>query len=290
MIAGEQENRTGGEIRPLSFMPIDLSSRRPLIMGIVNVTPDSFSDGGKYLAPDAAVAHAITLINEGAELLDIGGESTRPGAAPASLDDELARVLPVIEALVKSHPQVPLSIDTQKTEVMRAAIQAGALMVNDVNALQADDAMAVCARAGVMVCLMHRRGTPVSMQAAPHYADVVGEVKTFLLERAAACEAAGLAREQIVIDPGIGFGKTLEHNLALLRATAEFAATGYAIMIGASRKSMFQALLNRAVDDRLMPSVLTAVHAAQHGAAILRVHDVRETRDALRLWQGLSSQ
>lgn len=260
-----------------------LGTDRPRIMGIVNVTPDSFSDGGKFLSQDEAIKHAITLIAEGADILDIGGESTRPGAAPAELNEELARVMPVIEALLRLHPSVPLSIDTQKPAVMRAAIRAGVVMVNDVNALQAPGAIDECVTGGVFVCLMHKRGVPATMQAAPLYTDVVADVTAFLLDRAAACEAAGILKEKIVIDPGIGFGKSLEHNLALLRATAEFAATGFPTLIGVSRKSMFQALLGREVDDRLMPSVLAALYVAQQGAAILRVHDVRETRDALRL-------
>ncbi len=260
-----------------------LGADRPRIMGIVNVTPDSFSDGGKFLSRDAAIKHAVTLIDEGADMLDIGGESTRPGAAPTELNEELARVMPVIEALLRLHPSVPLSIDTQKQAVMRAAIRAGVVMVNDVNALQAPGAIDECAASGVFVCLMHKRGVPATMQFAPRYGDVVAEVKAFLLDRAAVCEAAGIVKEKIVIDPGIGFGKSLEHNLALLRATAELAATGYATLIGVSRKSMFQSLLEREVDDRLVPSVLAALYVAQQGAAILRVHDVRETRDALRL-------
>ena len=262
---------------------IILGTDRPRIMGIVNVTPDSFSDGGKFLLHDDAIKHAVKLIDEGADILDIGGESTRPGAAPADLNEELDRVIPVIVALAKLHPTVPLSIDTQKPQVMRAAIRAGAVMVNDVNALQAPGAVEACAAAGVYVCLMHKRGSPSTMQVAPHYDDVVSEVKAFLLDRAAVCEAASIARAKIVIDPGIGFGKTLEHNLALLRATSEFVATGYPILIGISRKSMFQTMLARAVNDRLVPSVLAALYVAQQGAAILRVHDVRETRDALQL-------
>jgi dihydropteroate synthase len=256
-------------------------------MGIVNITPDSFSDGGKFLHTDAAIQHARSLIDEGADILDIGGESTRPGAAPASLEEELARVMPVIVALQQSHPHIPLSIDTQKAEVMRLAIQAGVAMVNDVNALRATDAAEVCAIGNVHVCLMHMQGEPRTMQHAPHYADVVADVLSFLLARARVCEAAGIAKNKIAIDPGIGFGKTLEHNLALLRAIPTFVATGYEVLIGVSRKSMFKTLLAREVDDRLVPSVLAAVHAAQAGAGILRVHDVRETRDALVLVRAL---
>jgi dihydropteroate synthase len=266
---------------------LTLSIKRPRIMGIVNITPDSFSDGGKFLHADAAIEHAHALIEEGADILDIGGESTRPGAAPASLDEELTRVIPVIEALRQSHPHIPLSIDTQKIEVMRVAIQAGVAMVNDVNALRADGAIALCAAANVDVCLMHMQGEPRTMQHAPHYDDVVADVRNFLLARAHACEAAGIAKDKIAIDPGIGFGKTLEHNLALLRAIPTFVATGYEVLIGVSRKSMFKTLLAREVDDRLVPSVLAAVRAAEAGAGVLRVHDVRETRDALVLARAL---
>ncbi len=268
---------------------INLIDSRPRIMGIVNVTPDSFSDGGKFDTTGAAVAHAIALINEGADILDIGGESTRPGAVAVGLQQELDRVMPVIEALVKSHPDTPLSIDTQKPAVMRAATQAGVAMVNDVNALRADGAIAICAETGVAVCLMHKQGEPGTMQVAPTYIDVVAEVKSYLMQRAAACEAAGISRARIVVDPGIGFGKTLAHNLALLAATAELAATGYGVMVGVSRKSMFNTLLGREVDDRLVPSVVAALYAARQGASILRVHDVRETRDALVLQRALSA-
>lgn len=264
-----------------------LRLQHPLVMGIVNVTPDSFSDGGNFFSSSAAIAHAQQLISEGADILDIGGESTRPGAAPASLQEELDRVMPVIEGLIGAG--VPLSVDTQKVEVMRAAIAAGVSMVNDVNALQAPGAVEVCAASNVAVCLMHMQGEPRSMQVSPSYTDVAAEVKAFLLSRARACEQAGIAADRVVIDPGIGFGKTLEHNLALLRETSELAACGYPLLIGVSRKSMFKALLNRATDDRLVPSVVAAVLAAQRGAAILRVHDVRETVDALKLLRAASA-
>jgi dihydropteroate synthase len=260
---------------------------RPLIMGIVNVTPDSFSDGGKYVDAAAAIRHAKQLIADGADILDIGGESTRPGAAPASLDEELYRVMPVIEALRSAG--IPLSIDTQKPDVMRAAIAAGVAMVNDVNALRAPGAVEVCAASNVAVCLMHMQGEPRTMQAAPVYTDVVNEVKAFLLERARACEAAGVSRDRIVIDPGIGFGKSLEHNLALIRHTQTLADSGYATLVGVSRKSMFKALLGLEVDQRLIPSVVTACEMAKRGAHILRVHDVCETRQALLTLSALSS-
>lgn len=255
------------------------------IMGIVNVTPDSFSDGGKYLATEQAIAHGRALIAAGAHILDIGGESTRPGAAAATLEEELARVMPVIDALVDDG--VPISIDTQKPDVMRAAIAAGVSMVNDVNALRAPGAIEACAASSVAVCLMHMQGVPRTMQAAPQYTDVVAEVSRFLQERARACESAGIMRDRIVIDPGIGFGKSLDHNLALLREITQLVETEYPVLVGVSRKSIFKALLGLEVEDRATVSVLTAVEMARRGAAILRVHDVHETRDALTLMQAL---
>ncbi len=270
-------------IRQLTAGKFTLALDRPLIMGIVNITPDSFSDGGHYFSRDHAIAHATKLINDGADILDIGGESTRPGASPATLAEELDRVIPVIEAILHSYPDIPLSVDTQKVEVMREAIRVGVAMINDVNALRAPDAVAVCAASNVAVCLMHMQGEPRTMQAAPQYENVVVEVRDFLLSRAAACEVAGIAQARIVIDPGIGFGKTLDHNLALLSAVNQFAATGYATLIGISRKSLFKTLLNLEVDSRLTASVVAALDAASRGASILRVHDVRETCDALRL-------
>jgi dihydropteroate synthase len=254
-------------------------------MGIVNVTPDSFSDGGLHATADAAIAHARSLVDQGADILDIGGESTRPGAAPVAEHEELARVIPVIEAAREWG--VPISVDTQKPNVMREAILAGASIVNDVLALRSPGAMEACAASDVTVCLMHMQGEPRTMQSAPRYADVVGDVKQFLLQRADACVRAGIRQDRIVIDPGIGFGKSLEHNLALLRATAEFAATGYPVLVGVSRKSMFKALLNLETNDRVLVSVVTAVLCAQRGASILRVHDVRETRQALSIMHGI---
>jgi len=252
-------------------------------MGIVNITPDSFSDGGKYMSADSAIRHAATLIEEGADILDIGGESTRPGALSVNVVDELNRVMPVIEALRLSHPAIPLSIDTQKPEVMRAAIDAGVEMVNDVNALRATNAIEICAAADVYVCLMHMQKSPQVMQDAPQYVDVVTEVLQFLRSRAEACLAAGINGARIVLDPGLGFGKSLAHNMALLRGIPQLSAIGYPTLIGISRKSIFKALLNREVDDRLVPSVVAALYAANAGAKILRVHDVRETCDALKL-------
>lgn len=254
---------------------------RPLVMGIVNVTPDSFSDGGLHLQREAAFAHAHRLITEGADILDIGGESTRPGAAPVGVQEELDRVLPLIERLRGS--PVPISIDTCKPEVMRAAIAAGAQMVNDINALQNESALQAVAASDVAVCLMHKQGTSQTMQQQPEYLDVVNEVSEFLRERIAAAEAAGIARNRIVIDPGFGFGKTLAHNLDLLRHLEQLRSLGVPILAGLSRKSMLGALTGRDVGDRMVGSVAAAMIAVQRGAAIVRVHDVRETVDALKI-------
>ncbi|MBL8511109.1 MAG: dihydropteroate synthase [Betaproteobacteria bacterium] len=254
---------------------------RPLVMGIVNITPDSFSDGGKFRHAEAAIAQAKKLRDEGADLIDIGGESTRPGAAAVTLEEELDRVIPVLTALVKDG--IAVSVDTQKTEVMRAAIQAGAVLINDVNALQADGALAVCAASQVTVCLMHRQGQPQTMQHDPQYQDVVKEVSHYLMQRASACESAGIQPSRIVIDPGFGFGKTAEHNFTLLRHLPELAASKYPVLVGFSRKSSLGAVTGRAVDDRLAASLAVAMLAAQRGASIVRVHDVKETIDALKI-------
>ncbi|MGA8863885.1 MAG: dihydropteroate synthase [Gallionella sp.] len=262
----------------------DLS--RPLVMGIVNVTPDSFSDGGQYLRRDAALAHAQQLITDGADILDVGGESTRPGAKPVGIEEELDRVLPIIEEL-RGAP-VPLSIDTFKPEIMKAAISAGARMVNDINALQDTAAMDALAASDAAVCLMHKQGNPQTMQQQPHYENVVAEVSAFLRERTAAAEAAGIERGRIVIDPGFGFGKTLAHNLALLRELDKLAELGIPILAGLSRKSMLGALTGQDVAHRLPASVAAAVIAVQRGANIVRVHDVRATVDALRIWNAVN--
>lgn len=258
---------------------------RPLVMGIVNVTPDSFSDGGKFLDRRAAIMGARQMVEDGADILDIGGESTRPGAKPASLSEELDRVLPVIESL--SGEGVPLSIDTQKPEVMRAAVAAGASIINDVNALQADGALAAAASGTAGVCLMHKQGTPDSMQSDPRYDDVVVEVREFLADRAEALMATGIARERIVLDPGFGFGKTVAHNLTLLRDLDRLLELGFPLLVGISRKSTLGAITGREVQDRLAGSLAAALFAAQKGAKILRVHDVRETVDALKVWQAV---
>ena len=265
-----------------------LDLAHPKVMGIVNVTPDSFSDGGRYASSAAAIEHAQQLIADGADLLDIGGESTRPGAAEVSEQEELDRVLPVIEGL--RDIAVPLSIDTCKPSVMRAAIKAGASLVNDVNALQAKDALQAVADSDAAVCLMHKQGTPQTMQQQPRYADVVAEVSGFLRERIAAAETAGIARARIVIDPGFGFGKALTHNLDLLRHLEALRALGVPVLAGLSRKSMLGALTGRAVDDRVAASVAAALLAVQRGAAIVRVHDVRETVDALKVLMAVNSE
>jgi dihydropteroate synthase len=256
---------------------------RPLVMGIVNVTPDSFSDGGRHLQRDAALAYAHQLIAEGADILDIGGESTRPGAQPVSIQEELDRVLPIIEGL-RGAP-VPISIDTFKPVVMQAAIAAGAQMVNDIDALQDVAAMQAVAASNVAVCLMHKRGNPQTMQEQPLYQNVVDEVGAFLCVRIAAAEAAGIQRERIVIDPGFGFGKTLAHNLALLRELKKLTELGVPVLAGLSRKSMLGAITGQDVEHRVHASVAAALLAVQRGAKIVRVHDVRATCDALKVWQ-----
>ena len=263
---------------------LDLS--RPVIMGTLNVTPDSFSDGGQFVDRQQALQHARAMVAEGAAIIDVGGESTRPGARAVSADEELARVIPVIEAL---HGEVdaPISIDTSKPEVMRAAVAAGAGLINDVYALRLPGALEAAASLGVAVCLMHMQGEPRTMQESPLYADVVGEVYNFLQERMDECMRAGMAREQLLVDPGFGFGKTLEHNLELLRRLDEFAALGAPLLVGLSRKSMIGKALGLALEERLHASVALALMAVQRGARIVRVHDVRATRDALRMYDAV---
>ena len=265
-----------------------LSLDRPLIMGIVNLTPDSFSGDG--LADDTAraVEHAKRQIAAGADLLDIGAESSRPGCQPVSLADELARLLPVLDALTGCG--VPISIDTYKPEVMRAALAAGASMINDIYALRMPGAPDAVAASDCAVCLMHMQGEPLTMQQAPVYQDVVGEVRVFFEERLAAVRAAGIADERLVLDPGFGFGKTLAHNLELLRRQQELAVDGLPLLAGLSRKSMLGAITGREVGERVPASIAAALLAAQRGARILRVHDVGETRDALAVWQALAAQ
>lgn len=259
-----------------------IRSNRWVVMGILNVTPDSFSDGGLFNQLDSALEHVLQMQSDGAEIIDIGGESTRPGADLVSLDEELARVIPVIEK-IRQHSDIAISIDTSKTRVMREALAAGANMVNDVNALHADGALAVCAEHGVPVCLMHKQGEPQTMQDNPQYQDVVAEVSQYLAERADVCIDAGIKQKNIIIDPGFGFGKSLENNLALLREMSRFCAMPYPVLVGISRKSMFGVLLGREVDDRLVASTTAAAIAYQKGARFFRVHDVGQTCDALKL-------
>lgn len=259
-----------------------LARARPLVMGVLNVTPDSFSDGGRFASRDAALAHAERLIAEGADIVDIGGESTRPGAAEVSEAEELDRILPVIEAL-RDRSDIAISVDTSKPGVMRAAVAAGARLINDVRALTEEGALQAAAELDTDVCLMHMQGTPGSMQDSPHYEDVTAEVAAFLTARRDACLEAGIAAERIIIDPGFGFGKTVEHNVELLRNLRQLRAIGQPLLVGLSRKSTLGALTGRPVSERLAASIAAAVLAALGGAAILRVHDVAETVDALKI-------
>jgi len=265
---------------------LDLSG--PLVMGVVNVRPDYFSDGGKFFDTKAAVAHALQLAEEGADILDIGGESSRPGSLPVSPSQEMDRVLPVLEGL--SRLEKPISVDTRRPEVMQAALSAGASMINDIEALQAPGALEAVAKSQCAVCLMHMKGEPATMQQDPHYDDVVAEVRRFLDERAVACERAGIARERIAIDPGFGFGKTAAHNLELLRRLPELGKLGLAVAAGWSRKSTLGKLTGRPADGRLAGSLTAALLALQGGATILRVHDVKETRDVIAVWQAYQGQ
>jgi dihydropteroate synthase len=253
---------------------------RPVVMGVLNVTPDSFSDGGRHLAPAAALEHAARLAEDGAAIVDVGGESTRPGAAAVDAAEELRRVIPVVGRLAETLP-IPVSVDTRKPEVMREALAAGASMVNDVSALAAEGALEAVAASSAAVCLMHMQGEPATMQAAPRYGDVVVEVREFLRRRVEACLAAGIARERLAIDPGFGFGKSLEHNLALLAGLPAIAGDGLPVLAGLSRKRMVGALTGRGEGERLAGSLAAAAVAAINGARIIRAHDVRETVDAL---------
>jgi dihydropteroate synthase len=263
---------------------------RTRVMGIVNVTPDSFSDGGDHATTEAAVAHGLRLAGEGADILDVGGESTRPGADDVPVEEELRRVVPVVERLVRE-AAIPVSVDSSKPEVMRAAVEAGAGMINDVFALRREGALETAAALGVPVVLMHMLGEPRSMQDAPHYEDAVAEVHRFLAERIFAAEMAGIDKKRIVVDPGFGFGKTLAHNLALLADLGRFAELGVPLMAGLSRKRSIGELTGR--DDareRVHGSVAAALIAAQRGARLLRVHDVAATIDALKVWEAVAAQ
>lgn len=271
------------------FQRLLRSGSRCLIMGVLNVTPDSFSDGGQFDSVPAAFDHAARMLDEGADILDIGGESTRPGAAAVSVDDELDRVIPVIEKL-RAEFACPLSIDTSKAEVMRAAVAAGATLINDVRALRSEDALDTAAELGVPVCLMHMQGTPRSMQAAPRYGDVTTDVSAFLRERMDACIAAGIAPAQLIVDPGFGFGKTLEQNLQLLRNLDKIATLGAPVLVGVSRKSMLGQLLGKPAGERIHGSVALGMLARQKGASILRVHDVAPTVDALSVLDAVSQK
>ena len=261
--------------------------RRPLVMGIVNVTPDSFSDGGRFDRPEKALAHARELVAAGADILDVGGESTRPGAEPVGVDAELERVIPVIER-IRGVTDVPISIDTVKPEVMRQAVAAGAAMINDVKGLRADGALAAAAELTVPVCIMHMQGEPRTMQTNPRYTDVVEDIRLFFSARLAACRDAGIDEFRIVLDPGFGFGKTLDHNLELLSRLDELTDLDCPLLIGISRKSMLGKITGRQrPDQRVAASVAAAVLAAQRGASIIRVHDVAESVDALKVWQAV---
>jgi len=264
-------------------LPLD----RSLVMGVLNVTPDSFSDGGRHADLDAALAHARAMAAAGADIIDVGGESTRPGAEPVPVQEELDRVIPVLETL-RAELDVVLSVDTSKPAVMQAALDSGAGLLNDVNGFRAPGAMEVASSGTAAVCVMHMQGQPRSMQERPQYADVVAEVSDFLVGQAKALRALGVAGERIVLDPGFGFGKTLEHNMALFRSLPRLAALGYPLLVGVSRKSMIGALLgDRPVSDRVVGSVTAALLAVGAGARILRVHDVRETADALTIQRAL---
>jgi len=259
-----------------------LSLAKPLVMGILNVTPDSFSDGGEYSSYELACRHADEMVEQGASFIDIGGESTRPGAADVNLSEELSRVIPLVEYIARHH-DVWISIDTSKAEVMKQAVEAGAHLINDVRALQEPGALEMASKLKVPVCLMHMQGQPRSMQTAPVYRDVVDEIKQFFEQRIQACCEAGIKPEQLLIDPGFGFGKSLSHNYELLNRLEEFKSLGAPILVGLSRKSMMGNLLNRDVSERLAGSLAGAIISAQRGADIIRVHDVAETFDVLKV-------
>jgi dihydropteroate synthase len=257
-------------------------------MGILNITPDSFSDGGLWMDQDRALQHATEMTAAGADIIDIGGESTRPGSLAVKVQQELDRVIPLIEQIV-TETGLPVSIDTGKPELMQAAVSAGACMINDVYALRQEGALETAVTLDVPVCLMHMHGMPGNMQEDPEFEDVVGEVSNFLINRANDCELAGISKQNIIIDPGFGFGKTLQHNIELFKAIPKFVDTGYPVLIGVSRKFMLGQLSDKAVDKRLAASLSAAVLAAQAGAAIIRVHDVAETVDALKVATALQS-
>jgi dihydropteroate synthase len=269
--------------RQLRIGRFRLAASSALVMGVVNVTPDSFSDGGRFFDKSSAVSHALRLVEDGADIVDIGGESSRPGALPVSEEEELKRILPVLEGL--KGIEKPISVDTRRPGVMREALKAGASMINDIDALTAPGALEAVAASDCAVCLMHKKGEPATMQQQPHYDDVVREVLDFLKSRIDACEGAGIARERIVIDPGFGFGKTLEHNLTLLRNLSKFAGLGTPVLAGWSRKSSLGRITGRPAGERLPASLAMALLSLQSGATILRVHEVKETRDVIEVWK-----
>ncbi len=288
-VSSAEPSGRGGAPRPgalpllirCSYKTLDLT--RPVVMGVLNVTPDSFSDGGRFQDLETAVAHGLRLVEDGASIVDVGGESTRPGATPVGVDEELRRVVPVVERLHRAAPEVIISVDTGKPEVIREATAAGAGLINDVRALTEPGALEMAATSGSAVCLMHMQGDPRTMQQAPRYVDVVKEVKAFLDERAQACRAAGIPSDRLVIDPGFGFGKTLEHNLELLRRLPELTAGEQPVLVGLSRKSIVGTLTGRSAVERVHGSVALAVIAAMGGARIIRAHDVSATVDALKI-------
>ncbi|MGH8253161.1 MAG: dihydropteroate synthase [Steroidobacteraceae bacterium] len=252
----------------------------PVVMGVLNVTPDSFSDGGRYLDPARALERAQTMLAEGAAIVDVGGESTRPGAAPVPLDEELRRVVPVVRAIARDSAAL-VSVDTSRPEVIEQVLDAGAAMINDVRALQTPGALAAAARGSAAICLMHMKGSPETMQQSVHYDDVTAEVREMLAERIGACQAAGIDAERLCIDPGFGFGKLIQHNLELLRKLDELTSLARPVLIGLSRKSMLKTLIGRDSDDRLAGSIALATVAVLNGAAIIRAHDVAATVDAV---------
>lgn len=274
----KQHDAIAGPVLQCGRHALDLS--RPRVMGILNVTPDSFSDGGNYLAPETALTRARRMVDEGAEIIDVGGESTRPGATPVPQDEELRRIMPVLEALCPSLP-VPVSVDTSKPEVMRAAAAAGAGLLNDVNGLRAEGALEAARDSGLPICLMHMLGTPRTMQDDPRYDDVTVAVRDFLLARVADCEAVGIPRHRLLLDPGFGFGKRSVHNYQLLRELDQLVASGLPVLVGMSRKGMVGQATNKPPQERLHGSVAAAVMAATLGARVVRVHDVAATREAI---------
>ena len=276
----------GSSVPSLKIGRHELEFDRARIMAVLNITPDSFSDAGRLIGLDAALTHAERLLGEGADVLDIGGESTRPGAESVSVDEEIGRVVPVIEAIAARF-DVPISIDTSKPAVMRAAVAAGAGLINDVNALRGEGALETAAALNVSVCLMHMQGEPRTMQDAPHYDDVVGEVRRFLADRLLACQMSGIDKKRIVIDPGFGFGKSQAHNLALLAQLGQFASIEAPLLVGLSRKRMIGTITGRDMNDRAAGSAAAALLAVERGARIVRVHDVAITHDALAVYAAM---